>query len=220
MGILYIVATPIGNLEDITLRALRILKEVDLIASEDTRQTTKLLQRYNLKTGLISYHKFTVKSKTPYIVKMLKEGKNIALVTDAGTPGISDPGSYLVEKALEEKVRVESIPGACALATALSVSGLDASSFIFYGFLPRKSVQRCRLFESLAEEEKTVAFYESPHRILKTLDDLNAVLPERKIVLARELTKKFEEILSGTASQIKAKLKPKGEIVLMVAGID
>jgi len=138
-------------------------------------------------------------------------------ITDAGTPGVSDPGQYLISKVLAEKIEVVGIPGPCALITALSVSGVDATRFVFQGFLPRKSGQRRKLFESLKEEKKTSVFYESPHRILKTLDDLAAVLPERRIILARELTKKFEEVLLGTAAEVKAKLKPKGEMVLIIA---
>ncbi|MCX5750214.1 MAG: 16S rRNA (cytidine(1402)-2'-O)-methyltransferase [Candidatus Saganbacteria bacterium] len=216
MGILYVVATPIGNLEDITLRAIRTLKEVDAIASEDTRQTKKLLNKYEIKTSLISYYSYNIKERTPQIINMLKQGKNIALVTDAGTPAISDPGEYLVHKALEGGIKVVTIPGPSAVIAALSIAGLSTDKFIFEGFLPRKSIQRCRLFEQLKEEERTVVFYESPHRILKTLDDLIGVLPERKIVVARELTKIFEEIVSGTPAQVRAKIKPKGEMVLIV----
>jgi 16S rRNA (cytidine1402-2'-O)-methyltransferase len=219
MGTLYVVATPIGNLEDITLRAIRTLKEVDAIASEDTRQTKKLLDKYNIKTPLISYYTYNIKERTPQIIQMLQEGKNVALVTDAGTPAISDPGEYLVQKAIEAGIKIVTIPGPCALIAALSISGVSTNKFIFEGFLPRKSVQRRRLFEALKEEERTVVFYESPHRILKTLDDLIAVLPERKITVARELTKVFEEIVSGTPSEVRAKLKPKGEMVLIVEGM-
>ena len=218
MGNLYVVATPIGNLEDITLRAIRTLKEADAIASEDTRQTKKLLDKYEIKTTLISYYTYNIKERTPQIVQMLKEGKNIALVTDAGTPAISDPGEHLVKKALEAGIKVVTIPGPSAVISALSISGLSTEKFVFEGFLPRKSIQRRRLFESLAKEARTVVFYESPHRILKTLDDLIAVLPDRKIAVARELTKVFEEVLSGTPSEVRARIKPKGEMVLLIEG--
>ncbi|MCG2694960.1 16S rRNA (cytidine(1402)-2'-O)-methyltransferase, partial [Candidatus Parcubacteria bacterium] len=222
-----IIATPIGNLEDITFRAVRILGEVDLILCEDTRVTKKLLQKYEIKTPTMSYHQHSKISKMDKIFELIREGKDIALVSDAGTPSISDPGSFLVSKIREEfgnEIKIIPIPGASALISALSASGLTADQFLFLGFLPHKK-GRETLFKEIAETKRTVAFYESPHRIIKTLNSLKehleAQLPNRKIVVARELTKIFEEIVSGSASEIleffeKNPDKIRGEFVVMV----
>ncbi|MBU4480402.1 16S rRNA (cytidine(1402)-2'-O)-methyltransferase [Patescibacteria group bacterium] len=221
------IATPIGNLEDITFRAVRILGEVDLILCEDTRVTKKLLQKYEIKTPTMSYHQHSKISKMDKIFELIREGKDIALVSDAGTPSISDPGSFLVSKIREEfgnEIKIIPIPGASALISALSASGLTADQFLFLGFLPHKK-GRETLFKEIAETKRTVAFYESPHRIIKTLNSLKehleAQLPNRKIVVARELTKIFEEIVSGSASEIleffeKNPDKIRGEFVVMV----
>jgi 16S rRNA (cytidine1402-2'-O)-methyltransferase len=205
MPTLYIVATPIGNLEDITLRALRILREVDAVLCEDTRVTTKLMQKYDIDKSLISYHAHSDLLKTEKIFDMLKQGKNLALVSDAGTPCISDPGALLVSKVRErfgDKVRIEPIPGACALITALSAVGMPVSDFLFLGFLPHKK-GRNKLFQEIKDSKRTVVFYESPHRIIKTLDSLHCALSDSKrIVVARELTKIYEEFILGTAKEI------------------
>lgn len=205
MATLYIVATPIGNLEDISLRALRVLKEVDYIACEDTRQTKKLLSRYEINTPTLSYHTHSGETKVEKILQFLEEGKNIALVTDAGTPTISDPGVYLVEqarKALGERVRVVPIPGASAALTALSASGLPSSDFLFLGFLPHKK-GRETLFREIASSSRTVVFYESPHRLLKTLQSLVATCaPSDRVVVGRELTKLFESFVEGSPEEI------------------
>ena len=201
----YVVATPIGNLEDITLRALRVLKEVDVILCEDTRVTTKLLKKYNISTPLLSYHRRSGLLKVEKIFKLLDQGKSLALVSDAGTPTISDPGSFLISqirKRFENNVEVISIPGASALSAALSVSGVSASEFLFLGFLPHKK-GREKLFKEIAGTKRTVVFYESPHRILKTLESLGSSLgKEREVVIGRELTKIHEEIVIGTAGEV------------------
>jgi len=217
---LYLVSTPIGNLEDITLRALRILKEVDIIACEDTRRTRKLLTHYQLSKPLTSYHSYNQKKKTPSLLRLLKEGKKVALVTDSGTPGISDPHLYLIQKCIREKVPFTAIPGATALITALVLSGFPTQPFIFLGFLPHKKGKRRKLLESFKDEDKTILFYESPHRIEKTLADLGEIMPAREVALARELTKKFEEVVRGKASEIRDELgqreKIRGEIVVVI----
>ena len=226
---LYIIATPIGNLEDITLRALRVLGEVDLILCEDTRVTKKLLAKYDIDTSTMSYHANSAVSKTEKVIALLQEGKNIALVSDAGTPTISDPGSFLVKEVREklvDTVAVVAIPGASAVVSALSVSGLPASEFLFLGFLPHKK-GRETLFKKIEESKRTVVFYESPHRILKTLESLKihlgvGHLSERKVVVARELTKIHEEIVSGTADEVLVYFqnnneKVRGEFVVMVS---
>jgi len=220
-GVLYLVSTPIGNLEDITLRALRVLKEVDLVAAEDTRHTGILLKHYNLFKRLISYHDFNKKRKAPLLIKHLKAGKSVAVTSDAGTPGISDPGYFLVKLAIQENIKVVPIPGASAFLSALVASGLPTDRFVFEGFLPAKPGKRRKKLEQLREEERTLIFYESPHRFAKTLDDISEILGQRKLVVARELTKKFEEILRGTPEQIKQFLgewKIKGELVVLVEG--
>ena len=223
MSKLYIVATPIGNLEDITLRALRLLKEVDFIVCEDTRQTLKLLNHFAIKKPLISYHQHSRLQKIDYIVGLLRDGRNLALVSDAGTPAISDPGGVLVEKVVEElgdSIQVIPIPGSSALTALASVAGLPVDKFIFLGFLPHKKGRRA-LFDSIKESDKTVIFYESPHRILKTLTALAEILDkDRQIVVGRELTKKFETIYRGSAAGVLGQLKNdevKGEFVVVVS---
>lgn len=218
---LYIVSTPIGNLKDITLRAIEVLKSVDLIAAEDTRHTKILLSEYQINTPLTSYFEHNEKAKAENLFRQLKEGKNIALVTDAGTPGISDPGYRLVSLAKENGIPMTVIPGPTALIAALSLSGLPTDSFIFAGFLPVKSGGRRKVLESFKDESRTVIFYESPHRILKTLEDIKEVLNDPRVVVAREITKKFEEVRSGLASELLAhfeKSTPKGEFVVLLKG--
>jgi 16S rRNA (cytidine1402-2'-O)-methyltransferase len=220
-GTLYLVATPIGNLEDITLRALRVLKECDVIAAEDTRHTSHLLQAYEIRKPLISYFKFNEAKRSEEIIQRLAQGQKVALVTDAGTPGISDPGQRVVRAALGAGHKVESVPGACAFLAGLTASGMPTDEIHFVGFLPQKSVQRRRRLESLKEMEATLVLYESPYRIEKLLGELAEILPQRRIVLARELTKKFEEYLRGTAAELAEVFKKrsaKGEFVVMVEG--
>jgi 16S rRNA (cytidine1402-2'-O)-methyltransferase len=217
---LYIVSTPIGNLEDITLRALRTLKEVDMIAAEDTRHTQILMNKYEIKTPVTSFHSYTSDEKLEYIVRMLKEGKNIALVSDAGTPGISDPAYSLIRRALDEGIKVSPIPGASSLLAAIVASGLPMDKFLYLGFLPLKK-GRQTLLKSLAEEPRTMVLFESPHRITRTLSDLKTYLGDREIAVCRELTKMFEEIIRGTITQAIEhfeKKNPKGEFVLVVKG--
>ena len=185
MGILYIVATPIGNLEDITLRALKILKEVDLIAAEDTRQTLKLLNHFEIKKSLISYHRHNEDVKSDILIEKLKEGKNIALVSDAGTPGICDPGEEIIKKAIEENIQIIPIPGACAMINALVCSGIDTNEFLFLGFLPLNKKTRKLKLEEIEKSEKTIIIYEAPHKMKSTLQDLKEILQDRKIVLVR-----------------------------------
>jgi len=223
MNKFYIIATPIGNLEDVTSRALRVLKEVDMVLCEDTRVTKKLLQKYEIGTPTMSYHSHSKLSKVEKIFALIREGKELALVSDAGTPAISDPGSMLVSQVKEEfgdEIKVIPIPGASALITALSASGLPASEFLFLGFLPHKK-GRETLFKEIALSKRTVVFYESPHRIMKTLNSLDEHLNEnRKIVVARELTKIYEEIISGTAGELIKYFENnpiKGEFVVMVS---
>ncbi len=201
-GTLYMVATPIGNLEDITLRALRVLKEVDLIAAEDTRHSRILLSAYNIKTPLISLHEHNEKERSALIVSRIKGGMSVAYISDAGTPCISDPGYHLVSFALENKISVIPVPGPSALIAALSVCGFPADHFLFCGFLPPKENKRRRFLESIQDEEKTIVFYESPARITDMLKDVYDVLGDRQIVVARELTKVFEEIKRGRISDI------------------
>jgi 16S rRNA (cytidine1402-2'-O)-methyltransferase len=219
---LYLVATPIGNLEDITLRALRVLKEVDLIACEDTRQTLKLLNHYDIKTRLVSYHEHNEMTKAAELVVNLEGGARIALVTDAGMPGISDPGFRLTALAIRHHVPVVPIPGASAFLAALVASGLPTDSFRFSGFLPAKSGQRRKLLESVKDSPRTQVFYEAPHRLLDTLADVVEVLgDDRDVVVAREVTKLHEEFLRGRAIEILGQLKArgdvKGEITLLIA---
>src|ERR1700687_6129933 len=219
---LYLVATPIGNLEDITLRALRVLKEVDLIACEDTRQTLKLLSHYGIQTRLVSYHEHNEMTKASELVVDLEGGAKIALVTDAGMPGISDPGFRLIALAIRHQVPVVPIPGASAFLAALVASGLPTDSFRFSGFLPAQSGQRRKLVESIRQPARTQVFYEAPHRLLETLSDVSEILGEdRHVVVAREVTKIHEEFLRGRAGEILGQLKArgdvKGEITLLIA---
>ena len=219
-GILYVVATPIGNLEDITFRAVRILKEADLIVCEDTRQTPKLLDHYGISKPLLSYHEHNERARASQLIHELEAGKTIALVSDAGTPLIADPGYRLVESARARGIPVSPLPGPSAILAALSASGLPTDSFLFQGFLPAKTTQRRKLLETLKAGGVTLVFYETPHRVLEALDDIAAILGPRPVVLARELTKIHEEFLSGTASEIKQVLEQrpalKGEFVLMI----
>ncbi len=218
---LYLVATPIGNLEDITLRALRVLKECDVIAAEDTRRTGQLLRHFEISKPLISYFKFNEAKRSEEILERLRRGEKVALVTDAGTPGISDPGGRVVQAAVKAGFRVEPVPGACALIAALTASGLPTDEFHFIGFLPHKSGQRRKQLESLKEFSGTLVLYESPYRIEKLLEELNVIFPEREVVLARELTKKFEEFLRGKATELLEVVKKrilKGEFVVLIGG--
>jgi 16S rRNA (cytidine1402-2'-O)-methyltransferase len=219
-GTLYLVATPIGNLEDITFRAVRLLQEADVIACEDTRQTRKLLDRYGIAKPTISYHEHNEAERAPELTAKLLEGTTVALVSDAGTPLISDPGYRLVRAAIDAGIRVEAVPGACAVATALAASGLATDGFYFGGFLPAKSGQRLRVLEALKGETATLIFYEAPHRIVETLAAVGQALGERPVVVARELTKMHEEYLRGTASEVRAALEAresvKGEITLLI----
>lgn len=219
---IYLVATPIGNLEDITLRALRTLREADVIACEDTRHTRKLLNRYEIQKPLISCHEHNEHERALEIVARVQCGAAVAIVTDAGLPGISDPGYRVVKAAISAGVRVIPIPGPSAVDTAIVASGLPTDSFLYAGFLPSKSSQRIKTLESLAAEKPTLVFYEAPHRVLRTLADAQSVLGDRSAVIARELTKTHEEFLRGTLSDVHASLAAresvKGEIVLLIAG--
>ena len=220
-GILYICGTPIGNLEDITIRALKILKEVKLIAAEDTRHTKILLIHYQINTKVTSYHEYNKFKKAPYLVEILKNGQDIALVSDAGMPGISDPGYVLINLALNNNIKIIPIPGVSALITALIVSGLPTDKFVFEGFLPRKIKERKRYFKSIKNEERTIIFYETPHRLKRALKDMLEILGDRKIVIARELTKKYEEIIRGKLNLVLSEMNTKeikGEITLVVQG--
>jgi 16S rRNA (cytidine1402-2'-O)-methyltransferase len=220
-GILYIVSTPIGNMEDITLRALRILKEADLIAAEDTRRTGLLLKHFGIEKPLTSYFEGNELKKKEVILSRLKQGDRVALVSDAGTPGISDPGFRLIRAAIEHEIPVIPIPGPSAVITALSVSGLPTDAFFFKGFLPHKSKKRRDLLKELEETRETLIFYESPHRISETLKDVYEVLGDREIVLSRELTKVHEEVLRGKVSEILNQIGGrtlKGEITLVMSG--
>ncbi len=220
-GILYIVSTPIGNVEDITLRALRILGEVDLIASEDTRNSGLLLKHYQIQKPLTSYFEGNETKKKEFLLSKLKEGNRVALVSDAGTPGISDPGFRLIQLAIQHGIPVIPIPGPSAVITALSVSGLPTDTFRFEGFLPHKSKKRRDLLKQLEEVRETLIFYESPHRISETLKDIHEILGDREITLTRELTKVYEEILRGKVSEIQRQISDrnlKGEITLVISG--
>jgi len=221
-GILYLVPTPIGNLEDITLRAIRILKEVDLILAEDTRTSGKLLKHYEIQTSLQSYHMHNEHDKADFFIQKLKSGHNLALISDAGTPAISDPGFLLTRAALENDIKVDCLPGATALIPALVLSGLASHEFLFVGFLPQKKGRQTKLIE-LSQEKRTVILYESPHKINTTLKQLKEFFGEnRKISVSRELSKMFEETIRGTVSEVleKIELKPlKGEIVVCINGI-
>jgi 16S rRNA (cytidine1402-2'-O)-methyltransferase len=218
-GTLYLVATPIGNLEDITLRALRTLKECDVIAAEDTRHTGILLKHFGISKPMLSYFQFNEAKRSEEIIERLRRGEKIALVTDAGSPGISDPGEKVVKAAISAGFRVEAVPGPSALVAALTASGLPTEEFHFVGFLPHKSGQRRKKLESLAGVEGTLVLYESPYRIVKLLSELTETFPERPIVLGRELTKKFEEFLRGKPAHLLDELQKrsiKGEFVVMI----
>ncbi len=220
-GKLYLVATPIGNLEDITLRALRVLKEVDYIAAEDTRNTLKLLNHFEIKKPLISNHRHNEEDRENILIEKLKEGKNIAVVSDAGTPGISDPGEVIVKRAIEEEIDIIPIPGACAAINALIASGLDTKKFVFLGFLPLNKKLRKEKLEEIKNENKTIIIYEAPHKIKDSLYDLKNVIGDRKIVLARELTKIHEEFIRGNIDDIIEKSENlKGEMILLIEGSD
>lgn len=220
-GTLYIVSTPIGNLEDITLRALNILRDVQIIAAEDTRHTQKILQRYNISTAQTSYHDHNKEEKAEILISRLKEGRDIALVSDAGTPGISDPGYYLINRAIEEGIKVTPVPGPTASIAALSISGLPTDAFVFEGFLPAKKTARQKKLRELSTERRTLILFEAPHRLASTLRDIAEVLGDRKIVLTRELTKVFEEVIRGRVSEVIAKIEGrrlKGEMTLLLEG--
>ena len=220
MGTLYIVATPVGNLEDITLRALRVLKEADLIACEDTRHTSRLLTKYGIRTPKESYHKFNEQSRTPRLLQMLHEGKNIALVSDSGTPLVSDPGYELVSCCRKEGIQVVPVPGPSAAIAALVGSGLPADSFFFAGFLPARGALRRRKLEELASVPATLILYEAPHRLIDSLEDMVAILGARRATMARELTKIHEEFLHGNLSELleilRARTAIQGEITLVL----
>lgn len=216
-GKLYIVATPIGNLEDITFRALNILKEVDVIAAEDTRQTLKLLNHYNISKHLISYHRHNEEVKSEYLIDKLNAGENIALVSDAGTPGISDPGEEVIKKAIENEIEVIPIPGACAMINALIGSGIDTKEFIFLGFLPLNKKLRREKLEEIQIATKTIILYEAPHKMKNTLKDLKTYIGERKLVLARELTKIHEEFIRKPIDELISEVEHlKGEMILVI----
>lgn len=220
-GKLYLVPTPIGNLKDITLRALEVINSVDLIAAEDTRQSLKLLNHFDIKKSLISYHQHNEQGKSEDLIEILREGKSIALVTDAGTPGISDPGSVIAAKCIEEGISFEVLPGATAITTALVYSGLDTTKFLFRGFLPRENKDRKPIIEDLKDRTETLIFYEAPHRLLDTLEFLEEHLGDRKISICRELTKLHEEILRlplSDAVKYYTENSPRGEYVLVVEG--
>lgn len=222
-GNLYLVSTPIGNLEDITLRAIRILKEADVIAAEDTRQTLKLLNHFDINKPLTSFFRHNENKKGEYIISLLKEGKNIALVSDAGTPAISDPGEELVSLAIEEDITVIPVPGPVAATSGLIISGLPTGRFTFEGFLPMNKKNRKDRLESLEQEQRTMIFYEAPHKLKSTLKDMREFLGNRKISLAREMTKIHEEVIRTTLDEAIIKYEeenPKGEFVLIVAGYD
>ncbi len=220
-GKLYICGTPIGNLEDITLRCLKILRQVDLIAAEDTRHTRILLDRYQIHKQLISYHEFNKEKKAPLILQFLQNGQDVALVSDAGMPGICDPGYELINLAIENQFQVIPVPGATALTAALAVSGFDMSRFIFEGFIPKRKTEREQFFSALKEENRTMIFYDSPFRVKETLKMIEKTMGNRKIVMTRELTKKFEEIKRGNISDMINEINAreiKGEITLVMEG--
>lgn len=220
-GKLYIVATPIGNLEDITLRALRVLKEADVIAAEDTRVTRKLLSHFDIHTPMIAYHQHSMAGRAEELLNMLKAGRVVALVSDAGTPGISDPGHELIALCIMDGIAVESIPGATAVITALIISGLPTAHFTFDGFPPRKDSERREFFKSLKRENRTVCLYESPLRLVKTLQAMLKEMGDRPVAVVREATKMFEEVFRGRISEAIehfTEKKPRGEIVIVVRG--
>lgn len=220
LGTLYIVATPIGNLEDITLRAIRILKEVDLIAAEDTRHTLKLLNHLEISKPLISYHRHNEEIKSDILIEKLQDGQNLALVSDAGTPGICDPGADIINKCIDLGINVVPVPGACAIINSLICSGIDTKEFIFLGFLPLNKKLRRKKLQEIHNAKKTIVIYEAPHKIVQTLKDLKQILDnERKVVLAREITKIHEEFIRGTIDNLIQKAESiKGEMVLIIEG--
>lgn len=221
IGKLYLVSTPIGNLKDITLRALEILNNVDIVAAEDTRNSLKLLNHFNIKKTLISYHQHNEIGKSNEIIQLLLEGKSIALITDAGMPGISDPGSIIVKRCIEENINFEVLPGATAFATALVYSGLDTSKFIFRGFLPREDKDRKPVVKDLKDRTETIIFYEAPHRILNTLEFLKENMGNRNIAICREITKLYEQTLRGNIETVIQYFKdnnPRGEFVIVLEG--
>ena len=220
-GKLYLCATPIGNLEDMTFRAVRTLREADLIAAEDTRNSIKLLNHFDIKTPMTSYHEYNRIEKARYLVEQMREGKNVALITDAGTPGISDPGEDLVRLAYEAGIEVTSLPGACACVTALTLSGLSTRRFCFEAFLPQDKKERQTIMEELKTETRTVILYEAPHRLVRTLEELLENLGDRRITLCRELTKKHETVFLSTLSgalEYYRDQEPKGECVIVMEG--
>lgn len=221
-GILYIVATPIGNLEDITLRALRVLKEVDFIAAEDTRHSLKLLNHYDIEKPLLSYWSEREKVRSEEIINLIKAGKTVALISDAGTPGISDPGAVLIRRAIEEGITIVPVPGPSALIAALSVSGLPTEEFSFFGFLPPKKSERLRKLEELKFEKRTLVFYEAPHRLLETVEDFIEVFGgERRVALFKELTKIHEQVMRGSLQEVYSRLSGSviaGEYVIVLEG--
>jgi 16S rRNA (cytidine1402-2'-O)-methyltransferase len=219
-GALYVVSTPIGNLDDITRRAIHILKHVDLIAAEDTRRTRQLLKHLSIDRPLTSYHSYNERRRVPELLKKLSSGQAVAIVTDAGTPGISDPAFQMIREAVDQGVRVVPVPGASAVLPALVVSGLPTDRFVFEGFLPTKKGRRARI-EELVPQPRTIVLFESPHRVKRTLEDLQSALGDRQVAVVREITKKFEEVFRGTLSEARKFLEqrsPRGEYVLVVAG--
>ena len=220
-GKLYLVATPIGNLEDMTIRAIRILKEVDLIAAEDTRNTLKLLNHFEIKKPLVSYHRHNEEIKVESLIEKLKNGESIAVVSDAGTPGISDPGEVIVKEAIKNNIEVIPIPGACAAINALIASGLDTKEFVFMGFLPINKKLRKEKLKEIENETKTIIIYEAPHKLKNTLEDLKDILQNRKVVLAREITKIHEEFIRGYIDEIISKAENlKGEMIILIEGAE
>lgn len=218
-GKIYLVATPIGNLEDITLRAIRILKEVDIIAAEDTRHTLKLLNHLEISKPLISYHRHNEEIKVEGLLEKVEDGKNIAIVSDAGTPIISDPGQAIVNEAIKRNIEIIPIPGACAFVNGLICSGINSNEFCFMGFLSINKKIRKQKLEEIKKENKTIILYEAPHKILNTLKDLEKILGDRQVVIARELTKVYEEFIRGTITEILEKYKePKGEHIIIIEG--
>jgi 16S rRNA (cytidine1402-2'-O)-methyltransferase len=221
LGTLFVVATPIGNLDDITIRAIKILRRVHVLAAEDTRHARRLLGRYHINVPLISYHEHNEQGRTPHLIKRLKDGLDVALISDAGTPVVSDPGFRLLARAVEEGIKIVPIPGPSALLSALCVSGLPADSFCFFGFLPPKGAKRRRRLEEISRMPSTVILYEAPHRILASLRDLLYACGDRAVVVARELTKVHEEIIRGPISQVVLNLEGrtiKGEFTVVMAG--
>ena len=220
-GTLYIVSTPIGNLEDITLRALKVLGSVRIIAAEDTRHTQKLLHHYDIHTPQTSYHDHNKEEKSAVLIAKLKEGHDIALVSDAGTPGISDPGYYLINRAIDENIKITPIPGPTASIAALSISGLPTDAFVFEGFLPAKKAARRKRLQELSSERRTIIMFETPRRASSSLEDISEILGDRRVVLTRELTKMFEEVIRDRVTSVMEKIKGrslKGEITIIIEG--